>query len=111
VVLTSLSEAQPRVLLEAMAAGIPVVATDVGGCGELVGRDAGVLTPTGDAAATASALVRLGRDRLLRESLGSAGRRRVGVDHAPDRIYAAWRGLYGRWLEARRTPGNPTAAG
>ena len=36
VVLTSLSEAQPLVILEAGAAGVPVVATDVGACGEMI---------------------------------------------------------------------------
>lgn len=98
VVLTSLSEAQPRVLLEAMAAGIPVVATAVGGCAELVGRDAGLLTQVGDARATAAALVTLGRDRLLRASMGAAGRARITADYAPGLVHGAWRDLYGRWL-------------
>lgn len=100
VVLTSISEAQPRVLLEAMAAGIPVVATDVGGCNELIGRDAGVLTQVGDHRATARALVVLGRDRLLREQMGAAGRMRVAMGYAIDDVNGAWRQQYRRWLDA-----------
>ena len=58
-VLPSLRENQPLALLEAMAAGIPVVATDVGGVGEII-RDCeeGLLVSPGDRDALAGALVR-----------------------------------------------------
>lgn len=110
-VLTSLSEAQPRVALEAMAAGVVVVATDVGGCAELVhgldaadraGGPAGVLTPVRSPRATADAIVSLARDPDRRARLGAAGRRRVKSRYAPDRVQAGWRELYGHWLEDRR---------
>jgi len=68
VVLTSLSEAQPLVLLEAMAAGVSVVATAVGGCPDLVGG-AGLLTPVRDPRAPSSSAPR-GRTPSSRE--GSA---------------------------------------
>jgi glycosyltransferase involved in cell wall biosynthesis len=55
-VLPSLWENAPHVLLEAMACGLPVVATDVGGVAEIVGEDAGVLVPPGDPAALAEAI-------------------------------------------------------
>lgn len=93
--LTSISEAQPLVALEAMAAGVPVVATDVGGCREAIG-EAGLLTAVGDARATADALLRLAHDDLLRTRLGAAGRRRVAVAHAPERVYGAYREMYER---------------
>jgi glycosyltransferase involved in cell wall biosynthesis len=107
-VLTSLSEAQPRVVLEAMAAGVPVIATDVGGCRELLrGIDpadretgpAGVLTPVRDPRATADAILALARDPERRTRLGAAGRRRAETRYAPARVHASWGRLYHRWLE------------
>ena len=94
-VLTSLTEAQPLVALEAMAAGVPVVATDVGGCRDTVG-DAGLLTAARDPRATADALLRLANDELLRARLGAAGRRRARDHHDPVRVYGAYRELYER---------------
>ena len=94
-VLTSLSEAQPLVALEAMAAGLPVVATDVGGCREAIGP-AGLLTPAGAPAATAAAMLRLAGDELLRARLGTAGRERARTTHSPQRVYGAYRELYER---------------
>jgi glycosyltransferase involved in cell wall biosynthesis len=94
-VLTSLSEAQPLVALEAMAAGVPVVATDVGGCREAIG-EAGLLTRPRDPRATADALLRIGSDELLRARLGAAGRRRTAERHDPRRIHGAYRELYER---------------
>jgi glycosyltransferase involved in cell wall biosynthesis len=93
VALTSLSEAQPLALLEAMAAGLPVVATAVGGCPELVG-DAGLLVPPRDHEAAARALLRLADEPALRSRLGAAGRTRAGGVHAPERFQAAYRDLY-----------------
>ena len=59
VVLTSLNEGTPVALIEAMAAGRPVVATDVGGVAEVVRDDAkGMLVPSGDAEAIAQAVLR-----------------------------------------------------
>ena len=98
-VLTSLSEAQPLVALEAMAAGIPVVATDVGGCREVIGG-AGLLTRCGDPEATAAALLRIAGDELLRARLGAEGRRRAATTHAPARVYGAYRELYERLAAA-----------
>ena len=60
VVLTSLNEGTPVALIEAMAAGRPVVATDVGGVSEVVRDDArGSLVPSGDAEAVARAVLRI----------------------------------------------------
>ena len=56
--LPSRNEGMPNVLIEAQACGVPVVATRVGGVGELVGPDSGILVDAGDAPALAAALVR-----------------------------------------------------
>ena len=72
----SWTEGVPQVLFEAFAAGLPVVATDVGGVGSAVG-DAAVLVGPGDAEAAVSALRRLGEDSSLRRQLIRDGLRRV----------------------------------
>jgi colanic acid/amylovoran biosynthesis glycosyltransferase len=64
-------------LIEAMAAGVPVVATRTGGIPELIKGGAGVLIPQGDATAISQALARLATDGDLRCQLAAAGVRRV----------------------------------
>jgi glycosyltransferase involved in cell wall biosynthesis len=68
----SWTEGLPQVLLEAFAAGLPVVATDVGGIGDAVG-DAALLVAPGDAAAAANALGRIADDETERRRLIKAG--------------------------------------
>lgn len=68
----SMTEGVPQVLYEAFAAGLPVVATDVGGVAEAVG-DAALLIPAGDADAAARALARISDDTQLREQLIGRG--------------------------------------
>ncbi len=65
-----------RVLIEAMACGVPVVGSDSGEIPQVVG-DAGLIVPEGDVAALRAALVRLAEDSSLRERLAHAGRARV----------------------------------
>jgi len=76
--LTSLHEGTPLALLEAMACGLPIVATSVGGVPELVCADeSGVLVPPGDPAAVAAAVLALLDDPPRREALAIAARARV----------------------------------
>src|SRR5204863_2166727 len=72
----SWTEGLPQVLLEAFAARLPVVATDVGGVGAVAGG-AALLVPAGDATAAAEAVRRLAGDAELRERLVEAGVERV----------------------------------
>ncbi|MFP5348179.1 MAG: glycosyltransferase family 4 protein [Actinomycetes bacterium] len=73
---SSVWEGQPLVVQEALRAGAPLVATDVGGTGEVAG-DAAVLVPYGDVGALASALAGLLDDAGARERLSAAGRARA----------------------------------
>jgi glycosyltransferase involved in cell wall biosynthesis len=74
-VLPSVSESLPNVVLEAMSAGCPVVASAVGGCGELIQDGVtGMLLPPGQAPALSAAVVKLLRDPHLRQQIGRAAR-------------------------------------
>jgi glycosyltransferase involved in cell wall biosynthesis len=74
----SYDEGLPRVVLEAMAMQVPVVASNVGGIPEAIEQDVtGILVPVGDAQALASALGRVIDDDALASRLGEAARRRV----------------------------------
>ncbi|HEV8472130.1 MAG TPA: glycosyltransferase [Methylomirabilota bacterium] len=94
-VLPSRGEHFGRVLVEAMALGKPVVATDAGGVPEIV-RDGetGLLAPPADPAALAAAVARLVEDAAQRARLGEAGRRRAADEFSLERHRDALRALY-----------------
>ncbi|MCX7934789.1 MAG: GT4 family glycosyltransferase PelF [Planctomycetota bacterium] len=107
VVLTSISEGQPFVILEAGAAGLPVIATDVGACREMLlgrpGEDAslgpsGLVTAVASPAETAAALEMLARDPALRRRLGENARRRVLRFYDLTTVMRRYRDLYERYL-------------
>ena len=78
VCLPSYREGLPKALLEACAAGRPIVTTDVPGCRDVVSDGVnGILVPVRDAAALADALQRLLGDAALRARMGDEGRRRA----------------------------------
>ena len=79
-VLPSWSEGFGRSNLEAMAAGVPVVSTAVGGIPEVVADgETGLLVPPRDPAALAAAILRLVEDESLRKKMGEAGRERAAL--------------------------------
>jgi glycosyltransferase involved in cell wall biosynthesis len=88
-------EACPYSVLEAAAAGVPVVATAVGGVPELV-RDGetGLLAPAGDEAALAAALEAVLGDAPRARALGDAGRTEAGRRFAKERMVEELAGLY-----------------
>ncbi len=101
-VLSSHSEGMPLSILEAMAAGLPVVASAVGGTPELV-LDAitGLLVPSGDPFALATALDRLCRSPALRNKMGQAARARVAEHFSLDRMARRYLESYNS-MQARR---------
>jgi glycosyltransferase involved in cell wall biosynthesis len=72
----SLTEGTPNVVIEAMAHGLPVVATAVGGLPDFVTEEVGLLVPPGDARALGEAMARLAGDPALRSEMGLAARER-----------------------------------
>jgi glycosyltransferase involved in cell wall biosynthesis len=92
--LTSKSEGHPLVVLEAMACGLPIVATGVGGIADTVQSGVnGFIVPPGDAAAIADALGILARDLTLRARMGEASRaisRQFSADRMVERTVALY---------------------
>jgi glycosyltransferase involved in cell wall biosynthesis len=90
----SLTDALPTAVLHAMANGVPVVASRVGGIPELVSEDVGVLVPAGDPVALAAALDDLLADGERRKTLGAAGRRRFAAEFTDHAWAARLRDVY-----------------
>lgn len=107
-VLTSLSESQPLTMLEAGAAGIPLVATDVGACreiiegrsedGDLFGRG-GFVTALANPSATASAITKLLTDEALYEQSSNAIRKRIHTYYNLAEHQQTYRDLYAQYLK------------
>jgi len=103
--LTSGNEGTPAVAIEALAAGTPVVTTDVGGVSDVVadGLD-GILVADGDIEAVAAALERLARDPELARRMGAAGARRVADRYRVERLVDDVDALYRELLAAAGLP-------
>ena len=100
-VLPSLKEGMSNSLLEAMAAGKPVVATRVGGNPEVViDGKTGFLVPPKDPEALAGAILRLLADQELARNLGEAGRSRVESEFTLEKMVARLEALYDTLLAA-----------
>jgi glycosyltransferase involved in cell wall biosynthesis len=101
VCLSSDLEAMPMVLLEAISLGRPVVATDVGGNGEVVvDGENGLLVPPGDLGGLAGALLRLARDPDLRRAMGERARTRHQDLFSLERMVDGYRSLLEGQLRA-----------
>lgn len=98
-VLSSISEGIPVTFLEAMAARLPIVSTNVGGVPEVVlPEQTGMLVPAGDDEAMAESLLRLADDAPLRERLGLCGRERVEQFFSQEQMHAGYQACYEEML-------------
>lgn len=118
VVLTSVSEAQPFVAIEAMAVGIPVVATNVGACSELLfgGSEedrrlgaAGMVTNVNSPEETADAIVKLLNDKPQRERMARVGRERAFRFYQRQSVINRYRQLYISMIERGDAPSDLAA--
>jgi glycosyltransferase involved in cell wall biosynthesis len=118
-VLTSVSEAQPLSVLESMALGIPIVASDVGACREMItgsGKEdksignAGIVTKVGSPSDTAQAIIDLLQNDSLRAKASKVGKDRMKKYYHFEELIDQYRDLYTRFMmsakqkEATRWP-------
>jgi sugar transferase (PEP-CTERM/EpsH1 system associated) len=107
-VLPSLAEGISNTILEAMASGLPVIATRVGGSPELVAEGrTGCLVPADDFEAMARALVGYASNMEQAHMIGRAGRAEVEDRFSLEAMVEAYRGLYDRLLFGPARPSNP----
>ncbi|WP_158639204.1 glycosyltransferase [Elioraea rosea] len=98
--LASHEEGSPNAVIEAMAAGLPTIVTDVGGSPEAV-AEAGLVVPPREPSALADALVRLGNDHDLREALGAAAAERAQARYGLESCVAHYVSLYAALTSGR----------
>jgi len=98
-VLPSLSEGMPLSLLEAMGAGVPSVATRVGGVSEVVDHGkTGLLVSPGDSQALAESIIKLLEDRTLARQMGQYARDVVARRFSVSRMVDDYKEIYARLI-------------
>lgn len=103
-VLASKTETLPISILEAMRAGLPVVASDVGGVSEeVVDGETGFLVAPGSVEELSTSLVRLIADKALRIAMGRAGRRRFEEEFLADKMIERTEAVYRQILAEKRS--------
>lgn len=102
-VLSSAWEGLPNVVMEAMAAAKPVVATCVGGVPELVQEGVnGYIVPPGDSEVLAAAMVKMmALPEAERQAMGRAGRVHIEANYSLERVVDQWEELYRELLQRK----------
>lgn len=105
VALTSRNEGSPVALIEAMASGLPVVSTDVGGVADVVEHGvSGLLAPMDDAPAVARHILTLLANPDMRRTMGQHGRAKVAATYDAGRLVTDIETLYEDLLREKRVP-------
>lgn len=103
VALTSRNEGSPVALIEAMASGVPVVSTDVGGVADVVEHGvSGLLAPMDDAAGVADHILTLLADAGMRHAMGQQGRAKVAATYDARRLVSDIETLYDDLIREKR---------
>lgn len=103
--LSSATEQMPLSILEAMASGLPVVATDVGDCADMLGtKDFPVIVPCGDVDSFSHALQWLASRADLRHQLGNSNRERAASSYSTNTMFSAYAALYSRTTAGSVSP-------
>jgi glycosyltransferase involved in cell wall biosynthesis len=112
-VLPSYTEGLPNVILEAMASGLPVVATPVGAIPDVIRQgETGLLVEPGNAASLAAAILTVFRDETLRRHIASKALQLVRTNYSLDAVSAGLTAIYSRYLpEPWSRPDRPTPIG
>lgn len=108
-VLPTFAEGTPNGIIEAMAAGVPTIASGVGGIPDMIIPETGILVPPGEPMALASAMVRLARDPELRAQMGRAARNRYEQLFSPAAVMPVLLETYRR-VAAKGAPQAAAAA-
>ena len=109
-VLPSDSESLSNVIMESMAAGLPVVASNVGGNPELIQSETGILVPPGNQDALVAAIERLLKDASERSTLGRNAKDHAQENFTIERMQARYEDLYSGLLERKHGTPKPTGA-
>jgi L-malate glycosyltransferase len=112
-VLPSASESLSNAILESMAAGVPVIANDVGGNAELVSDNRGILLPPENEQALEQALLKVASDAPLREAMGRSAKIFAHENFAIERMRQQYDDLYAELLDRKgwRAKSSNTRAG
>jgi glycosyltransferase involved in cell wall biosynthesis len=103
-VLPSHREGFPRSAMEAAASGLPVIATDIRGCREVVAHGVtGLLVPLRDPLRLAAAIEEIAIDEVLRHQMGAAGRRKAEAEFDDRAVVATTLSAYERVLGRGRS--------
>ncbi|HEX6719691.1 MAG TPA: glycosyltransferase family 4 protein, partial [Pyrinomonadaceae bacterium] len=103
-VLPSFAEGTSKSIIEAMAHGLPIITTNVGGSPDLLTPETGILIPPGDSSALANAMERLAADPALRQRMGQAARERYLQLFAPPAVMSMLVSTYARLTSNDSSP-------
>jgi glycosyltransferase involved in cell wall biosynthesis len=98
----SLAEGTPCSIIEAMAYGLPIIATAVGGVPDMMSDEVGIMVPASNATALSDAMAEIAAERELRTRMGRAARKRYESLFSPEAVLPVLLGTYSRVISRER---------